>query len=85
MEKLDDFALVAKVVMFHDRKSFDLLVRKYQASIRSFFLRQTVGDKQLSDDLAQDTFIKAYTHLVGFNPHCSHPSCNSLISNIQIF
>lgn len=19
------------------------------------------------------------------NPHCSHPSCNSLISNIQIF
>ena len=21
----------------------------------------------------------------GFNPHCSHPSCNSLISNIQIF
>ena len=20
-----------------------------------------------------------------FNPHCSHPSCNSLISNIQIF
>ena len=66
VEKLDDFALVAKVVMFHDRKSFDLLVRKYQASIRSFFLRQTVGDKQLSDDLAQDTFIKAYTHLVGF-------------------
>lgn len=37
VEKLDDFALVAKVVMFHDRKSFDLLVRKYQASIRSFF------------------------------------------------
>ena len=22
---------------------------------------------------------------VCFNPHCSHPSCNSLISNIQIF
>lgn len=63
---MDDFALVAKVVMFHDRKSFDLLVRKYQSSIRSFFLRQTVGDKPLSDDLAQDTFIKAYTHLVGF-------------------
>ena len=20
-----------------------------------------------------------------FNPHCSHPSCNSLISNIQFF
>ena len=52
--------------MLHDRKSFDLLVRKYQSPIRGFFLRQTLGDAQLSDDLAQDTFVKAYTHLSGF-------------------
>ena len=52
--------------MLHDRTSFDLLVRKYQSPIRGFFLRQTVGDAQLSDDLAQDTFVKAYTHLSGF-------------------
>ncbi len=56
MEKLSDISLVTKVVMLHDRKSFDLLVRKYQSPIRGFFLRQTLGDAQLSDDLAQDTF-----------------------------
>ena len=67
MEKLSDISLVPKVVMLHDRKSFDLLVRKYQSPIRGFFLRQTMGDVQLSDDLAQDTFVKAYTHLANFN------------------
>lgn len=66
MEKLSDISLVTKVVMLHDRKSFDLLVKKYQSPVRGFFLRQTLGDSQLSDDLAQDTFVKAYTHLASF-------------------
>ena len=66
MEKLSDISLVTKVVMLHDRKSFDLLVKKYQSPIRGFFLRQTLGDGQLSDDLAQDTFVKAYIHLASF-------------------
>ena len=66
MEKVNDLSLVTKVVMLHDRKSFDLLVKKYQSPIRGFFLRQTLGDAQLSDDLAQDTFVKAYTHLASF-------------------
>ena len=66
MEKVNDLSLVTKVVMLHDRKSFDLLVKKYQSPIRGFFLRQTMGDVQLSDDLAQDTFVKAYTHLASF-------------------
>ena len=66
MEQLNDISLVTKVAVFHDRKSFDLLVRKYQSPIRAFFLHQTMGDSQLSDDLAQDTFIKAYTHIKSF-------------------
>ncbi len=66
MEKLNDISLVTKVAVFHDNKSFDLLVRKYQSPIRAFFLHQTLGDGQLSDDLAQDTFVKAYTHIQGF-------------------
>lgn len=66
MEKFNDFSLVTKVVMLHDRKSFDLLVKKYQSPIRGFFLRQTMGDSQLSDDMAQDTFVKAYTRLASF-------------------
>ena len=66
MEQLNDISLVTKVAVFHDRKSFDLLVRKYQSPIRAFFLHQTMGDSQLSDDLAQDTFVKAYTHIKSF-------------------
>ena len=66
MEKLNDISLVTQVTVFHNRKAFDLLVMKYQSPIRGFFLRQTLGDSQLSDDLAQDTFVKAYTHLTAF-------------------
>lgn len=66
MEKLNDLSLVAQVTVFHNRKAFDQLVKKYQSPIRGFFLRQTLGDSQLSDDLAQDTFVKAYTRLSGF-------------------
>ncbi len=66
MEQVSDISLITRVVTLHDRKSFDLLVKKYQSPIRGFFLRQTLGDAQLSDDLAQDTFVKAYTHLASF-------------------
>jgi RNA polymerase sigma-70 factor (ECF subfamily) len=52
--------------MFHNKKAFDQLVRKYQSPVRRFFLNQTGGDQQLSDDLAQETFIKAYTHITNF-------------------
>lgn len=66
MKQLNDISLVAQVAVFHNRKAFDQLVVKYQSPIRAFFLRQTLGDAQLSDDLAQDTFIKAYTHITSF-------------------
>ena len=52
--------------MFHSRRAFDKLTKEYQSSIRRFFLTQTLGDSQLSDDLAQDTFVKAYTRLGQF-------------------
>ena len=41
------------MAVFHDKKAFDALVVKYQAAVRRFFLSQTLGDAQLSDDLAQ--------------------------------
>jgi len=66
MEQLSDISLVSQVLLFHNTRAFDKLVKKYQSPIRRFFLNQTCGDKELSDDLAQDTFLKAYTNLASF-------------------
>ncbi len=66
MKELNDLSLVTRVAVLHDRRAFDTLVRKYQSPVRRFFLHQTLGDEQLSDDLAQDTFVKAYTHIMAF-------------------
>ena len=66
MSELNDIALVTQVAVFHNKRAFDQLVRKYQSPVRRFFLNQTLGDTQLSDDLAQETFIKAYTSITKF-------------------
>ena len=58
MSQMGDISLVAQVVVFHNTRAFDQLVKKYQSPVRRFFLHQTCGDSELSDDLAQDTFIK---------------------------
>ena len=67
MGRLNDISLVTQVAVFHNKRAFDQLVREYQSPIRRFFLTQTGGDSQLSDDLAQDTFIKAYTNISQFH------------------
>lgn len=66
MSQLNDISLVAQVVVFRNTRAFDQLVKKYQSPVRRFFLNLTCGDNELSDDLAQDTFIKAYTNLASF-------------------
>ena len=66
MSELSDVALVTQVAVFRNKKAFDQLVRKYQSPVRRFFLNQTLGDEQLSDDLAQETFIKAYVNITKF-------------------
>ena len=66
MAELTDIALVTQVAVFKNKRAFDQLVRKYQSPVRRFFLSQTLGDEQLSDDLAQETFIKAYVNITKF-------------------
>lgn len=66
MALLTDLSLVAQVAVLGNKRAFDELVRRYQSPVRRFFLHQTLGDSQLSDDLAQDTFIKAYTSIGSF-------------------
>ena len=66
MSMTTDIYLVAQVAVFGNKRAFDELVRRYQSPVRRFFLSQTLGDSQLSDDLAQDTFVKAYTNIRSF-------------------
>ena len=66
MEAQSDIVLVTQVAVFHNKRAFDQLVRKYQSPVRRLLLNLTMGNEALSDDLAQDTFIKAYTHIAQF-------------------
>jgi RNA polymerase sigma-70 factor (ECF subfamily) len=71
MKVNDDTALVTEVILHKSTVAFGALVKKYQSSIRRFFLQQTLGDEALSDDLAQETFIKAFDHIMGFRQQAS--------------
>ena len=66
MKKLDELALITRCVLADDRQAFGQLVEAYQGQVRRFFLNLTSGDAALSDDLAQETFIKAYINLRSF-------------------
>ena len=66
LDKLNDWSLITQVRVFQRKRAFDKLVLKYQSTVRTFFRMRTMGDNQLSDDLAQETFLKAYTQLDSF-------------------
>jgi RNA polymerase sigma factor (sigma-70 family) len=61
-----DNELVARVLARDDRHAFAVLVRRHQASVRELLRRLTAGDQALADDLAQETFLRAYHALGSF-------------------
>lgn len=61
-----DTLLVSKVILLGDRKAFNRLVEAYQSPVRRFFFNLTGGDEELSKDLAQDTFVKAWLNIGSF-------------------
>jgi RNA polymerase sigma factor (sigma-70 family) len=61
-----DAALVARVVANDDRSAFELLVRRHQSPLRNFLRRLAKDDASRADDLAQETFIKAYRSIASF-------------------
>jgi len=98
MSKSDDLLWVTRVTLLGDKSAFDQLTRKYQSSIRRFFLNLTMGDSPLSDDLAQETFIKAYLNLnsfqglsgfstwlyrIAYNVHYDHVRARKITSDIN--
>ncbi|MBO4444928.1 MAG: RNA polymerase sigma factor [Bacteroidaceae bacterium] len=66
MAALSDQMLITQVTVFGSRRAYDTLVQRHQASLRQFLLSLTGGDGMLSDDLAQDSFVKAWLQLNTF-------------------
>jgi RNA polymerase sigma factor (sigma-70 family) len=58
-----DAVLIARVLASEDQNAFAELVRRYQSPVRAFLARMTRGDTHLADDLAQETFVKAWKKL----------------------
>lgn len=61
-----DADLIARVLSREDHNAFGELVRRYQSPVRGFLTRMTRGDAHLADDLAQETFLKAWQKLPTF-------------------
>lgn len=65
MTELETIACITRVVVMGDERAFEQIVRAYEQPLRLFLLQAT-GDAALADDLAQDTFVKAWQNLTSF-------------------
>ncbi|MGN2247733.1 sigma-70 family RNA polymerase sigma factor [Frateuria sp. GZRR35] len=59
-------AWIRQVVLHDDHHAFAQLVRLHQSAVRGFLSRLTRNDVERVEDLAQETFLRAYRHLAGF-------------------
>jgi RNA polymerase sigma-70 factor (ECF subfamily) len=57
---------ISRVVAHDDHEAFAELVRMHQSPIRQFLRRLTGHDRERADDLAQETFWRAYRHLATY-------------------
>jgi RNA polymerase sigma-70 factor (ECF subfamily) len=65
LKKLDDGALVSAYLLGQSR-AFDVLVDRYQNRLLNFIYR-TVGDRERSEDLVQEAFIRVHRHMARFD------------------
>ncbi len=61
-----DAELIARVLAGDDRRAFAELVRRHERPVRGLLRRLCAGDAALADDLAQETFLRAYRGLSGY-------------------
>lgn len=66
LSKLEEFKLIALCVTLDDHRAFARLVDEYSPGLHSFIYNLTLGNAALTDDIAQETFIKAYTGMKSF-------------------
>ncbi|MBA2241366.1 MAG: sigma-70 family RNA polymerase sigma factor [Chthoniobacterales bacterium] len=63
---LTDADLVARILLDDDHHAFSELVRRHQSAVRGLLRQLTRADAALADDLAQETFLKAYKNIRSF-------------------
>ena len=63
---LTDADLVARVLLNDDHHAFSELVRRHQSAVRGLLRQLTRTDAALADDLAQETFLKAFKNIRSF-------------------
>ena len=63
---LNDADLVARVLLEDDHHAFAELVRNHQSPVRGLLRQLTRSDFALADDLAQETFLRAYKNIRSF-------------------
>lgn len=66
MKNHEDLIWITQVLLWNDERAFERLMKKYLPQIRRYFLIQTKGNDATSDDLTQETFIKAWQGLKRF-------------------
>jgi RNA polymerase sigma factor (sigma-70 family) len=66
-----DLDLIARAALSHDRHAFSELVRRHQSAVRQFLRHLTRGNAMEADDLAQETFVRAWQNLRDFRGSAS--------------
>ncbi len=64
--ELTDANLIARALVDDDQHAFGELVRRHQSSVRGLLRQLTRADIALADDLAQETFLRAYKNIRSF-------------------
>ena len=94
-----DTLLVSRAALLGDRTAFNQLIEVYQSSIRRFFFNLTGGNEELSKDLAQDTFVKAWLSIssfravakfstwlyrIAYNTFCDYVRAQKTVTNLDV-
>lgn len=65
LSRIEEIKLIAQCIASDNRDAFGRLVVAYEQGLRRFLFNLT-GDEALTNDLAQDTFLKAYLAIRSF-------------------
>ncbi len=66
-QKDDEWVLIQRVILFADQQAFANLIYPYQSSLKRMLGRFRSLDAVTIEDLSQETFLRAYLSLAGFN------------------